>query len=101
MAKRKTKQESLVSEQDLIDDLEELMLEFDELVKESNMATAKLGKLAKVNESITINRYDNGWMIEVGGRDDESEWKNCKIVCNTEEEVLAVVKEYNSMDIDN
>jgi hypothetical protein len=62
---------------------------------------AKLNKLAKVNESITINRYDNGWMVEVGGRDDDNEWKNCKIVCNTEAEVLDVVKEYNSMDLDN
>jgi hypothetical protein len=61
----------------------------------------KLTKLAKVNESITINRYDNGWMVEVGGRDSDNEWKNSKIVCNTEEEVLAVVKEYNAMDLDN
>jgi hypothetical protein len=62
---------------------------------------AKLNKLTKVNESVTINRYDNGWMVEVGGRDSDNEWKNCKIVCNTEEEVLAVVKEYNSMGLDN
>jgi hypothetical protein len=62
---------------------------------------AKLNKLAKVNESMTINRYDNGWMVEVGGRDSDNEWKNSKIVCNTEEEVLAVVKEYNAMDLDN
>ena len=40
-------------------------------------------------------------MVEVGGRDEESEWKNCKIVCNTEEEVLTVVKEYNGMTLDN
>ena len=62
---------------------------------------AKLNKLTKVNESVTINRYDNGWMVEVGGRDSDNEWKNCKIVCNTEDEVLAVVKEYNSMGLDN
>ena len=62
---------------------------------------AKLTKLTKVNESLTVNRYDNGWMVEVGGRDSDGEWKNCKIVCNTEEEVLAVVKEYNTMDLDN
>ena len=61
---------------------------------------AKLTKLAKVNESITINRYYNGWMVEVGGRDDESDWKNCKILCNTEEEMLAVVQEWNTMDLD-
>jgi hypothetical protein len=63
--------------------------------------TNKLSKLAKVNESITINRYDNGWMIEVSGRDDDNEWKNCKIVCNTQEEVLEVVTEYNTMELDN
>lgn len=61
----------------------------------------KLKKLNKVNENISINRYDNGWMVEVGGRDDENDWKNCKILCNTEEEMIAVVKEWNTMDIDN
>jgi hypothetical protein len=62
---------------------------------------AKLTKLAKVNESITINRYDNGWMVEVGGRNKKEEWKTTKTMCNTEEELLAVVKEWNSMDLDN
>lgn len=62
---------------------------------------AKLSKLAKVNESITLNRYDNGFMVEVGGRDEESDWKNCKILCNTEEEMIAVVQEWITMDIDN
>jgi hypothetical protein len=61
---------------------------------------AKLTKLSKVNESITINRYDNGFMVEVGGRDDENDWKSAKILCNTEAEMLDVVKEWNSMEID-
>lgn len=68
-------------------------------LKENKMA--KLTKLAKVNESITLNRYDNGYMVEVGGRDDDSEWKTAKILCNTEEEMLEVVKEWTTMDIDN
>lgn len=62
---------------------------------------AKLSKLAKVNESISINRYDNGWMAEVGGRDKKEDWKTAKIMCNTEEELIALVKEWNSMDLDN
>ena len=62
---------------------------------------AKLSKLAKVNESITVNRYDNGFMVEVGGKDSESDWKTAKILCSTEEEMLAVVKEWNSMEVDN
>ena len=62
---------------------------------------SKLNKLAKVNESISINRYDNAWMIEIGGRDKKEEWKTTKTVCNTEEELLAVIKEWNSLDLDN
>lgn len=62
---------------------------------------AKLAKLTKVNESITINRYDNGWMVEVGGRNKKEDWANTKILCNTEDELLALVKEYNQMELDS
>ena len=61
---------------------------------------AKLNKLSKVNESITLNRYDNGFMVEVGGRDGENDWKTAKILCGTEEEMMAVVREWNSMELD-
>ena len=81
-----------VSEEDLIRELDNIKLEYD---------MAKLKKLSKVNESITINRYDNGFMVEVGGRNDENDWKTAKILCNTEEEMLAVVKEWNTMEIDS
>jgi len=60
---------------------------------------SKLTKLNKVNESITINRYDNGFMVEVGGRDEENDWKTAKILCNTEEEMIEVVREWNAMDV--
>jgi hypothetical protein len=62
---------------------------------------AKLSKLAKVNENISLNRYDNGFMVEVSGRDKKEEWKTAKIMCNTEEELVAVIKEWISMDLDN
>ncbi|CAB4125935.1 hypothetical protein UFOVP181_303 [uncultured Caudovirales phage] len=58
-------------------------------------------KLAKVNENFTINRYDNGFMIEVGGRDDEDEWKNSKIIVSTVEELLVLVKEACTLKLDN
>lgn len=54
---------------------------------------SKLSKLAKVNEAFTINRYDNGFMVDIGGRNHDDDWATCKIVCNTEEEVIALVKE--------
>ncbi len=66
---------------------------------EKNMA--KLTKLTKVNENISINRYDNGWMVEIGGRDKKEDWKTTKTLCNTEEELIALIKEYNAMDLDN
>lgn len=65
------------------------------------MAEYKLGKLNKVSESISINRYDNGWMIEIGGRDKKEEWKNTKTLCSSEEEVLTLIKEWNSKELDN
>ena len=37
---------------------------------------AKFNKLNKVSENISIYRYDNGWMIELTGRDEESDWNN-------------------------
>lgn len=62
---------------------------------------AKLTKLKKANESFTINRYDNGFMIEVGGRDEENDWKNCKVLCASKEELFAVIEEALAMEIDN
>ena len=60
---------------------------------------AKLAKLAKVNDSFTINRYDNGWMVEVSGNNKKDDWSTVKVVCNTEEDLVALIKEYNTMDL--
>jgi hypothetical protein len=69
------------------------------------MATAKtvnrLGdKLTKVNESYTVNRYDNGFMVEASGRNKKGDYVTAKILCNTLDEVLALVKEAGEMDLD-
>jgi len=61
----------------------------------------KLSKLEKVNESFTVNRYDNGYMIEVGGRDKENDWKTAKVMCATDAELFEVIKEALSMELDN
>lgn len=60
-----------------------------------------LSKLVKVNESITINRYDNGWMVEVSGKNKQDDWTSAKIMCNTEEQLVALVKEYNTMELND
>ena len=55
----------------------------------------KIGdKLATVNESLTVNMYDNGYMFEISGRKlGVDEYSNCKIITNTSEELLDLVRE--------
>jgi len=50
-------------------------------------------KLAKVNDNYTINMYDNGFMLEVGGRDHDDDWKTAKIIVSSVDELVALVKE--------
>jgi hypothetical protein len=61
---------------------------------------ATLGKLVKVSEAITIHRYDNGWMVEISGRNKNDDWASTKRLCNTEAEVFDLVKEYNSIPLE-
>jgi hypothetical protein len=50
-------------------------------------------KLAKVGDSLTVNMYDNGYMVEVSGRGSDDDWKTARILCPTLDEVYAVIKE--------
>ena len=58
-------------------------------------------KLDSVNDSFTINRYDNGFMIEVGGKDTNGDWKTAKLLCNTEEDLITLVREAINMRVDD
>lgn len=62
---------------------------------------AGINKLVKVNESISLYRYDNGWMAEISGRNKKQEYTTSKILCNTEEELIALIKEWNTLELDN
>jgi hypothetical protein len=55
-------------------------------------------KLSKVDESFTVNMYDNGFMFEVGGRDDEDDWATAKIMCTSVDEVVELIKEVAEME---
>ena len=67
---------------------------------ETKMAkvTKVADKLAKVGESFTVNSYDNGYMIEINGRDKKDDWKTVKIMVNSLDELFALIKEYSEMD---
>ena len=105
MAGRKSK----AYEAEMAAALEELKQEFEALTTEENqMAKSKTkaagsvkklsDKLTKVNENFTINMYDNGYMIEVGGRDDEDNWKTAKIIVDTVDELLVLVREATEIE---
>ena len=107
MAGRKSK----VYEAEMAAALEELKLEFETLTTEENqMAKSKAkaktpgsvkklsDKLVKVNENFSINMYDNGYMIEVSGRDDEDNWKTSKIIVDTVDELLVLVREATELE---
>ena len=55
-------------------------------------------KLEKCNDSLTVNMYDNGFMVEVSGQDSENSWTTAKIMCQTLEEVNAVIAEAATME---
>ena len=61
----------------------------------------KLDKLEKVNDSFTINRYDNGFMVEVNGRDNDNDWKTVKVVVNSQSDLFDLIDEYNKKELDN
>jgi hypothetical protein len=54
-------------------------------------------KLSKVDESMTIQMYDNGFMFEISGRDDSDDWATTKIVCSSIDEVMTLVKEATTL----
>ncbi len=58
-------------------------------------------KLNKVSDSFTVNMYDNGYMIEISGRDFDNEWKTSKILCQNLEQVIALVSEITTMERDS
>lgn len=58
-------------------------------------------KLTKVGDSLSFYMYDNGYMVDVGGKDSGDDWKTVRIVCQSQEELIALVTEAINMDRDN
>ena len=55
--------------------------------------------LSKVNDNISVWRYDNGYMLEVGGSDKNEEWVTRKIVCTDLKQVLTLIEEYSKLPL--
>lgn len=57
-------------------------------------------KLKKAGDSLNVYFYDNGFMVEVSGRDHDDDWKTAKIMCPTMDDVVAVITEASEMERD-
>lgn len=55
-------------------------------------------KLMKVDETVTIQMYDNGFLFEISGRDHDDDWANVKILCNSMEDINRLLKEATSIE---
>jgi len=55
-------------------------------------------KLSKVEESFTVNMYDNGYMFEIAGRGKDDDWATVKIMCTTMDEINELTKEAATME---
>jgi hypothetical protein len=51
----------------------------------------------RVGNLLQLRVQGSGYMVEVGGRDAEDEWKTAKIICNTLDEVIEIVRETANM----
>ena len=57
-------------------------------------------KLEKINDNFTVYMYDNGFMLEISGRDAAGEWSTAKILCKDMDELISLVKEATTMERD-
>ena len=71
------------------------------MTKAKKSITKVSDKLAKVSESFSVNSYDNGFMIEVSGRDADGDWKTAKIMVQDVEQLLATVREITELEKDD
>lgn len=58
-----------------------------------------LNNLSKRDESFTIHTYDNGYMVEIPGRDSNDDWITVKLICSTIGEVLVMIEDINKIEV--
>jgi hypothetical protein len=54
-------------------------------------------KLTKVSECVNVYFYDNAYMVEVSGRNEDDNWVAAKLVCRDLTEVQTLLEEVDSL----
>jgi hypothetical protein len=60
-------------------------------------ATKISDKLTKVGECVNVYFYDNAYMVEASGRNQEDDWASVKLVCRDLSEVQTLLEEVDSL----
>lgn len=60
-----------------------------------------IDKICKVGDNFTVTFFDNGYMIEVGGKGISDDWATAKIVANNRDELLSLINEALKLPRDN
>jgi len=61
---------------------------------------AILNELAKVNQNYEVQQYDNGFLLEIGGRDHNDDWTNRKLLVTSESDLIELIKVIHSLPKD-
>jgi hypothetical protein len=57
-------------------------------------------KLTTVNDSFTITMYDNGFLIDIGGKRGDDDWATAKIMVPDVDRLIELVREAVTMPRD-
>lgn len=57
-------------------------------------------KLTTVNDNFTITMYDNGFLIDIGGKVEDDDWRTAKIMVPDVDRLLELVREAATMPRD-
>lgn len=64
------------------------------------MAQVKLSEtFMNVSDSVTLNRYENGWMVEISGNNHNDEWNNKKFIFSDLKNVFTFLEEYSKINL--
>lgn len=55
-------------------------------------------KLARVHDSFTVNIYENGYMVEFSGQDQNDEFVTQKIIAHDVDELVTLISNIVKMD---
>lgn len=58
-------------------------------------------KLAKVNNTFEVTRYDNGYLVSVSGQDKDGGWASSKIIIDNLDQAVVLLQEYAEMEVDD